>query len=78
MAILSGIVGPAMTLPQILQIYSSADASGVSAITWTAYALLDIPFIVYGFVHKSTLIRITYVLWCAANLTVAIGAILYG
>jgi len=76
-AIAAGIIGPAMTFPQIYQIYHYQIATGVSAISWGSFALLDIPFIVYGFAHKNTLIKITYVCWLVVNTMVAVGAIMY-
>ena len=76
-AIMAGIIGPIMTLPQIWQIYHFQNAVGVSALSWGAFAILDIPFILYGFVHKNTLIQITYILWLTVNLVVTVGAILY-
>ena len=77
-AIVSGVIGPLMTLPQIWQIYRFHMASGVSAISWIAFGTLDLPFILYGVAHRSRLIFITYVLWCIVNFAVAIGAIAYG
>ncbi len=77
-AIVAGIVGPAMTLPQIYQIFAFHNATGVSAFSWAAFAILDIPFIIYGLVHKDRLITVTYILWLVANLTVAFGAIFNG
>ena len=77
MAIAAGVIGPIMTLPQIWQIYHFQDATGVSALSWGAFAILDIPFILYGFVHKNTLIQVTYVLWLVVNLIVAAGAMMY-
>jgi hypothetical protein len=77
-AIAAGIAGPLMTLPQIYDIYAFHSAIGVSALSWFAFGLLDIPFIAYGVAHKDRLILVTYILWCAANLTVAFGVILYG
>src|SRR4051812_48155970 len=76
-AIGAGILGPVMTAPQIYKIYYFQSAMGVSALSWIAFGLLDIPFILYGFVHKDRLILITYILWCTVNLTVALGAVLY-
>lgn len=77
-AIVAGITGPAMTLPQIYQIFALHNATGVSAFSWAAFAILDIPFIIYGLVHKDRLITVTYILWLVANLTVAFGAVFYG
>jgi len=76
--LLVGIIAPLMTLPQLLKIYISQSGAGVSVLTWGAYALLDIPWIIYGLVHRSRPITITYTLWCLMNAGVAIGAILYG
>ena len=78
MAIAAGIIGPVMALPQIYKIYFLHNAAGVSVLSWMAFGILNIPFILYGFVHRARLILTTYILWCAVNLTVAFGAILYG
>ncbi|PIR83960.1 hypothetical protein COU18_00925 [Candidatus Kaiserbacteria bacterium CG10_big_fil_rev_8_21_14_0_10_51_14] len=72
-----GIIGPLMTLPQIILIYAGQDASGVSPLTWFGWALLDIPWIVYGLVHREWPIVTTYSLWLSMNLIVAIGAVMY-
>ncbi|MBM3261465.1 hypothetical protein FJY93_03530 [Candidatus Kaiserbacteria bacterium] len=76
-AIVAGFIGPIMTLPQIGEIYYFHNAAGVSALSWGAFAVLDLPFILYGFVHKNTLIKITYIGWLVANTAVAVGAIIY-
>ena len=78
LAISAGIIGPAMTIPQIWQIYYFQNATGVSAISWGTYTLLNTVFIAYGIAHKNTLIFVTYSLWIIVNATVTIGAILYG
>ena len=73
-----GVIGPLMTIPQLVRIYSLRDASGVSALTWGAYALFDLPWIVYGIVHDERPITFSYVLWFFFNSAVFIGAVLYG
>jgi uncharacterized protein with PQ loop repeat len=72
-----GVIGPVMTIPQIVLIFGTRQATGVSAVAWFAWAVMDIPWIVYGFAHKEPPIMVTYLLWFIGNLTVAIGAILY-
>lgn len=74
----AGIVGPLATIPQIYKIYSTHDAMGVSLLTWSMYALFDIPWIIYAVVHKERPLIVCYSLWFAANAVVAIGAALYG
>jgi len=73
----AGVIGPLMTLPQILLIYSTHDASGISMLTWFGWALLDVPWIIYGIAHREAPIALTYALWFTMNITVAIGAVLY-
>ena len=75
--IVIAIVGPLMVLPQILKIFILKDASGVSALSWGLFALFDIPWIIYGFVHKEKPIAIAYLLYLATNLIVVLGALIY-
>ncbi|MEK7601323.1 MAG: hypothetical protein AAB480_02225 [Patescibacteria group bacterium] len=77
-ALAAGIIGPAMTLPQIYQIFHFHNATGVSVLSWAAFAILDIPFILYALVHRNSMLVTTYTLWLVANLTVAFGALYYG
>ena len=48
----AGVAGPIMTIPQVLDIFLSQNAAGVSVISWSSYALFDIIWIIYGFVHR--------------------------
>ena len=74
----AGIVGPQATIPQIYKIYFTHDAGGVSLLTWSMYALFDIPWIIYAVVHKERPLVVCYSLWFFFNAIVAIGAGLYG
>lgn len=74
----TGILGPLMTIPQIVQIYIYHEAAGVSLFTWGMYAIFDTPWIVYGFVHRERPIAITYMLWFTMNALVAIGVVVFG
>ena len=74
----AGVVGPLLSIPQIVLIYSNKDATDISAATWFGWAALNIVWILYGLVHKEPPIVVTYLFWFIVNLTVALGAILYG
>lgn len=76
-AIAAGIIGPIMTIPQIWQIYYFQHAADVSALSWMSYAILDIPFILYGIIHKNKMILVTYILWFIVNVTVVVGVVIY-
>ena len=73
----AGMVGPFATMPQVLIVYIDHNVAGISIFTWLAWAILDIPWVIYGFVHKNHPIIITYTLWALINLSVVIGVILY-
>src|SRR3989344_8886707 len=72
---LVGVIGPIMTIPQIMLIYVGRNATGVSPVSWFAWALLDIPWILYGLVHREPPIILSYSLWLFCNLVVFFGAI---
>ena len=71
----AGLIGPIMTLPQIYTIYVLGDVTGVSALTWSAYAILDIPWIIYGLIHRESIIVFAYTLWLVVNGAVALGVL---
>lgn len=73
-----GVLGPLMTIPQILKIFLLQDAAGVSVISWGTFALFDIPWILYGLIHHDRPIFITYILWIFMNSIVVLGALMYG
>ena len=75
--IVAGIISPLMITPQIIKIYAEQNASGVSALSWFSFAVFNVPFIIYGLIHKEIPIVITYTLFFIGNLVVAIGALIY-
>jgi len=70
-----GIIGPIMTLPQLIEVWFY-NSSGVSPITWFTYFLIDIFWLVYGFMHKEKPIIFIYMCWMIVNFLVALGAII--
>lgn len=73
-----GIVGPIFTIPQLWLIFIGHDAHGVSALSWGAYAVLDLPWLLYGIAHRERPIIFTYLIWLILNTVVCVGALLYG
>ncbi|MFA6462187.1 MAG: hypothetical protein WCV90_08050 [Candidatus Woesearchaeota archaeon] len=71
------IVGPFTTVPQIYDIYSQQNAVGVSLITWSLYALLGIPMLIYAMVHKVKPLIIMYSLWLVIYAFVLTGIVMY-
>ena len=75
--IVVAIFGPLIALPQIFRIFAFKSAAGVSGLSWGLYALFNIPWFIYGIVHKDKPIVISYLLSFIANLTVLIGTLIY-
>lgn len=74
----AGIAGPLATIPQVLEIYTTHSAEGVSLVTWLMYALFDLPWVIYAIVHREPPLILCYALWFAFNCAVVVGVLLYG
>lgn len=46
------IGGPIMNLPQLLKIWIEKDSSGVSILSWVAFAIGSCIWLIYGIAHK--------------------------
>ena len=73
-----GILGPILTIPQLLEVWISKNGSGISIFTWTSWILTAIFWLAYGIIHKEKPIIFSYIGWILIDLGVVIGAILYG
>ncbi len=71
------VVSPLMSLPQVYDLYSSQSAGSLSLLSWSSWALFNVPWIIYGFVHKQKPIIIMYVLWFLMNMSIVLGIIIY-
>jgi uncharacterized protein with PQ loop repeat len=71
------VVGPVMSIPQIYKIYSTKTAAGVSGLSFGLFAVFNIPWIIYGIVHKEKPIVIAYILWFISNTAIVAGTFLY-
>jgi len=72
-----GIIGPLTAVPQIMKILQTQNTVGVSVLTWAGAAFFDVPFLLYGIVHKDKAITTTYALWFIANIIVVALTVLY-
>ena len=72
------IIGPVMTIPQVLAIWVGQNASGVSLVSWVTYLGCVIVWLIYGLVHKEKVIIFSNSLWVFMDVLVVIGILLYG
>lgn len=73
---LFAIVSPLMTVPQVVQIWHTQSAAGVSLPTWGTYTLASIVWLAYGLTHRDPHIILGNTLFVGLNGTV-VGLALY-
>lgn len=73
----AAILQPLMTIPQVVQIYTTHNVSGISLWTWLAYAILGLAFLAYGIKYHLWPIALTQVLWFILQMSVVVGILLY-
>ena len=66
-----------MTIPQIVTIWYSHQASGVSIISWSAYLLSALLWLWHGIRERDKNIYLPCIGWIALDGAVIIGAIVY-
>ena len=72
------IFGPVMTIPQILKIWVHKNAAGVSVISWSAYMIVAISWLMYGIVHKERPIIFSNCMWLFLEVFIVSGILVYG
>ncbi len=72
-----GILAPFALLPQIIQIYSTQSASGLSLVTWSLLVTFNLLWATYGFAHKEAHILLANAFMALFNLTIVIGILMY-
>ncbi|MBU1202312.1 MAG: hypothetical protein KJ583_03595 [Nanoarchaeota archaeon] len=73
----ASIFAPIMTLPQVMIIWIDKNAQGISVVSWIAYMLCALIWLMYGFLHKEKPIIIMNLLWIVLDLLVIIGVMVY-
>lgn len=72
-----GIFAPLALVPQIRQIYTRQDASGLSSLTWILITIVNGLWAVYGAVHKDRQLFYANVLMGLFNGAILAGILLY-
>ena len=69
---------PLMTIPQVFQIWTNRSAQDVSIITWGAFLVSAVIWLVYGTIHRDKPLMVNGFLWVILEVLVIIGIFLYG
>ncbi|HUD44754.1 MAG TPA: SemiSWEET family transporter [Patescibacteria group bacterium] len=71
------LIAPIMTIPQLLSIWLQKSTQGISILTWSAYALVSLLWIIYGVIHKEKPIIVSNFLLFILDTSIVIGVLLY-
>lgn len=66
------ILGPLMTLPQVYDIWVMGKKE-VSAISWAAYTVVAVIWLLYGMKHRERPIIIVQLLWIVLDVLIFVG-----
>lgn len=67
------IVGPAVTLPQLLEVLENGQSAGLSLITWVGYLALSVFWLSYGIKRREKPIIIANLLYLVINSAIVLG-----
>ena len=71
------IVNPLTAIPQIYQIFVTKNAFGVSLLTWFFSAVLSVPWLIYGIIHKEKSHIISFTLWVILSSVIVFEIVAY-
>lgn len=71
------VIMPLTTIPQIVQLYTTKDATGLSLLMWVLYTIGILPFLAYGILHKVKQLIVLEILWLIVQAVIIIGIIMY-
>ncbi len=78
LAYIVGLVGPLTALPQVLSIWISHQATGVSLWSEVGFASIAFVWLAYGVILRQTPLVISSFLWVLLDLAIASGVWRYG
>jgi uncharacterized protein with PQ loop repeat len=71
------LLSPFVTVPQVIDIWTNKDASGLSVFTWGAYTLISFMWILYWREHQEKWILVSQILIVILNAGVLLGILVY-
>ena len=72
-----GLMGPIMTIPQLMNVWMDHQVKGLAVVSWIAYTIIGFFWVVYGVVHKEKPIVFVNTGWILVNGATAVGILLF-
>lgn len=73
-----GFIEPLFTVPQLIQIFATQNAGGLSIITWGLYVFSSVVMIVWGIKRQLPPIYIPQLFWIVLEVIIIYGILKYG
>jgi uncharacterized protein with PQ loop repeat len=65
-------IGPLLTLPQVYTIWME-DQKGVSIVSWVAYLVASVIWLLYGIKHNDKPIILVEIIWISLEILIIVG-----
>lgn len=72
------VIQPFASVPQIIEIWTTQSAAGVSIWTWLGFAGIGVVTLYYAILHKLKPLIINQIIWFVLDALVVLGIVLYG
>lgn len=72
-----GLVGPIMTIPQIINVWGYHQVEGLALASWGTYVVTSSFWLLYGILHREKAIICVNIAWIMSNLAVVTGILIY-
>ncbi|CAN5443834.1 hypothetical protein BH10PAT3_BH10PAT3_1470 [soil metagenome] len=74
----AAVLHPLTAIPQVVLIYTSRQAEGLSMFMWLSFLILGLVFMSYGIAHRLKPYNVMQTLWIVIDISIILGIIKYG
>ena len=78
LTLIAAMVGPIATIPQVVKIFVSSDASSIALSTWIMFDITSAIWIWYAILHRERVILTAQFMWFTVQTMIIVGAIQHG
>ena len=71
------LLAPFMTIPQLINVWSSDNVEGISLFTWGGFACVSVMWFIYALKHNEKPLMLTHFLLFVLNVSIVAGVLLH-
>jgi len=73
----AAVLHPLSALPQVIQVYRTKEAAGLSIVMWLGFLCLGFIFLSYGIAHRLKPYIMMQILWLITDVAMIVGILKY-